>query len=238
LEENINVLKKFGKEDKGIKLSNNFCVGDFWADPSLEYIHLDTDLALIWEEFYKHFGKKPRLRNVYNGDGTSRYAPVKSAGYRVSAGGGAGGSQHLYGRAVDFEIPGVPAYELAKFAERLKLVGGIGLYHNSGERKVCEHIHIDTRGNRARWGWRGLYSNSGRLVGFGGIPVVFKDRSQGAGVECVQEFLVKNGYKISVDGEFGAKTKAALMDWQSKHGLKPDGAYGKLTNAVAKVFSW
>jgi len=231
-------VKIYDKTQKSVRLSDNFTVTDFWADPSLSSIKLDTTLAIIFEKFYQHFGIKPRLRNVFNRDGTDRYAPVKSAGYRVAVSGGASDSQHLYGKAVDFEIPGVPAWELAKFAEQLPEVGGIGLYHNAGERQVCEHIHIDTRGYRARWGWKGLYSNNGRLVGFGGVPAVFRYRTQGAGVEAVQEFLQKQGYDVKIDGEFGLKTKQALADWQGKHGLSPDGVYGRLTNRVAKVFAW
>lgn len=231
-------VRIYDKARMNVRLSENFTVGDFWADPSLEAIKLDTALAIIFEKFYQQFGKKPRLRNVFHGDGTNRYAPVRSAGYRVAVSGGASNSQHLYGKAVDFEIPGVPAWELAKFAERLSEVGGIGLYHNAGERSISKHIHIDTRGYRTRWGWKGLYSNNGRLVGFGGVPVSFKRLAQGAGVEAIQEFLQKEGYPIAADGEFGTKTREALVDWQGKNGLKPDGVYGRLTNQVARVFEW
>lgn len=232
-------VKTFTAAQKAVRLTDHYCVGDFWANPALQTIKLDTTLAEIWERFYARFGALPRLRNQYaNGKIASRYAPVASAGYRVAAAGGASKSQHLYGRGVDFEIPGVPAWELAKYAERLPEVGGIGLYHNAGDRDVCEHIHIDTRGNRARWGWRNLYSNSGRLVGFGGVPSVYKRGTQGAAVEAIQDWLKAQGYNIKPDGEYGPVTANALADWQRKHGLTADGAYGPKTDKVAGVFRW
>ena len=234
-------VQTYKKEDMGKKLSANFCVGDFWANPALTEIKLDTALADILEKFYKKFGTKPRLRNYYNGTTSqnTQYKAVTSAGFRLSSDGGAQNSQHKYGRGVDFEVPGVAAVNLAQYAETLKEVGGIGLYYYAGQLDRQTHIHIDTRGSRARWGWRGSYSSGGRLPGFGGVACVFKSGSQSCGVEMIQRWLALKGYKdVKPDGEYGPKTVAALKDWQGKNGLKADGAYGKDTNAVAKVFAW
>jgi hypothetical protein len=232
-------VKRFTKADMGIRLSANFTVGDFWANPALAEILLDVNLAWSFEAFYKHFGTKPRLRNRYNGVSTTRYEPVTNAGYRLSTDGGAKNSQHKYGRGIDIEIPGVPAVELAQFAETLPEIGGIGLYCRAGQLDRQTHIHIDTRPSRARWGWRGSYSSHGRLPGFGGVPCVFKKRSQSAGVEIIQRWLRDQGYSdIAPDGEYGAKTAAAVKDWQKKNGLKADGMFGRDTNRKAKVFAW
>lgn len=230
-------VRQYTAGDKQLRLTDNFVVGDFWANPTLQVIKLDDGLAKIWEKLFKHFGIRPRLRNRYNG-ASKPYQAEPSAGFRVQAGGGASGSQHLYGRATDVEVPGVPAVKIAQYCETLPEVGGIGLYYSKGQLNVCEHIHIDTRGNRARWGWNGSYSSGGRLPGFGGIPCVFKNGSQSCGVEMIQLWLRKQGYDISADGEYGPKTIAALKDWQGKNGLKADGMYGKDTNQKAGVFDW
>ena len=131
------------------------------------------------------------------------------------------------------EVPGVAAWELAKFAERLPEVGGIGLYHTRGQSKIMEHIHIDTRSGRAYWGWNNLYSNGGKLIGYGGVPRSFKIGCVGVAVEQIQKML-----GVATDGEFGPKTKAALMEWQRHEGLTADGIYGKQSNAASHIFDW
>lgn len=232
-------VNRYTKANLRQKVSPNFTVEDFWANASLSEILLDTSLAFILEKFLTKFGEKPRLRNRYNGVSTTRYAPVSSAGFRVAIGSGASNSYHLFGRAVDFEIPGVPAVKLAQFAETLPEVGGIGLYYRAGQLERQTHIHIDTRTGRARWGWKGSYSSGGRIPGFGGVPCVFKRSSQSAGVEIIQRWLNGQGYRdVAPDGEYGPKTASAVKDWQIKNSLKADGAFGKDTNAKANVFDW
>jgi len=230
-------VKPYKKGDWLTNLSTNFNVGDFWADPRMESIKLDTNLALILEKFYTRFGEKPRLRNRYGAPAT-KYEAVTSAGFRTENAGGAQNSKHKLGMAVDFEIPGVSAVKLAQYAETLKEVGGIGLYYYAGQIEKQGHIHIDTRLGRARWGWKGSYSSGGRLPGFGGIPCTFRLKDQSVGVEIIQRWLIKQGYQITADGEFGPKTAEALKDWQKKNGLAADSIYGKATEKVAKVFGW
>jgi hypothetical protein len=55
------------------------------------------------------------------------------------------------------------------------------------------------------------------------------DGSKGELVEGAQAFLVANGYQLVIDGKFGAKTEAALKDWQKKNGLTADGIVGQQT---------
>jgi len=57
--------------------------------------------------------------------------------------------------------------------------------------------------------------------------------SQGAAVEALQTSLNALGYNCgNVDGDFGAKTKAAVIAFQKAHGLKDDGIVGRLTQAA------
>jgi peptidoglycan hydrolase-like protein with peptidoglycan-binding domain len=54
-------------------------------------------------------------------------------------------------------------------------------------------------------------------------------------VESLQTALNANGATLTVDGKMGAKTKAALMDFQKAHGLKVTGHLDKETIAALKL---
>jgi peptidoglycan hydrolase-like protein with peptidoglycan-binding domain len=51
----------------------------------------------------------------------------------------------------------------------------------------------------------------------------------GPGVTQIQTALVAQGYKVTVDGKFGAQTSRAVIDFQSKNALKQDGIVGPAT---------
>ena len=53
--------------------------------------------------------------------------------------------------------------------------------------------------------------------------------STGSDVKKLQQTLNKNGYKLTEDGIFGAKTQAAVKDYQKKNGLDVDGIVGTNT---------
>lgn len=48
-------------------------------------------------------------------------------------------------------------------------------------------------------------------------------------VRALQRELVRWGYKLTPDGEFGKVTEAAVMHFQRKHGLQDDGVVGPKT---------
>lgn len=58
---------------------------------------------------------------------------------------------------------------------------------------------------------------------------VLKIGSKGEWVKLAQARLFVNGYKIEVDGDFGPKTKEAVMKFQESYGLTKDGIIGKKT---------
>jgi lysozyme family protein len=58
---------------------------------------------------------------------------------------------------------------------------------------------------------------------------IIKKGSKGESVKWLQYELNKRGYKLSVDGDFGTKTEAAVKDFQSKNKLVVDGIVGKNT---------
>ena len=58
---------------------------------------------------------------------------------------------------------------------------------------------------------------------------VLKRGAKGETVRALQALLVGFGYKIAVDGSFGAKTENAVMCYQEDAGLEPDGSVGRKT---------
>lgn len=63
-----------------------------------------------------------------------------------------------------------------------------------------------------------------------------KGQPQNHGALLIQRMLVARGYRVATDGEFGAKTEAAVRDFQAKHHLGVDGVVGAGTwSALAKA---
>lgn len=58
--------------------------------------------------------------------------------------------------------------------------------------------------------------------------------SRGVQVNYLQQDLNYAGYDLAEDGIFGAKTYAAVKDFQKKHKLGVDGIYGPITAATMK----
>lgn len=56
--------------------------------------------------------------------------------------------------------------------------------------------------------------------------------SKGARVRELQALLVRAGYQVKVDGDFGPSTKAALKQFQKASGLTVDGVYGPQTETA------
>ena len=62
--------------------------------------------------------------------------------------------------------------------------------------------------------------------------------SKGSSVTELQKLLNQNGYNLSVDGDFGTKTQAAVKDYQQKNNLSVDGIVGANTwGALTKASS-
>ncbi len=53
--------------------------------------------------------------------------------------------------------------------------------------------------------------------------------SRGDNVKDLQRGLNAQGARLAVDGIYGNQTKAAVMDYQNRHGLKADGIAGPIT---------
>ncbi|GFO56210.1 hypothetical protein GMSM_32170 [Geomonas sp. Red276] len=49
---------------------------------------------------------------------------------------------------------------------------------------------------------------------------------KGRAVMCLQIALTERNFNLNVDGSFGARTETAVIDFQRKHGLIPNGIVG------------
>lgn len=82
-----------------------------------------------------------------------------------------------------------------------------------------------------------FYNNYSNLFGESTSPlcsVVLKNGSKGQCVINLQNALIKKGYKLTTDGDFGAITEKAVKDFQSKNGLVVDGIVGNITLSKLK----
>lgn len=61
------------------------------------------------------------------------------------------------------------------------------------------------------------------------ITTTVKRGMTGGAVTVLQQMLVKLGYSIAVDGDFGPATEKAVKGFQTVHGLEVDGIVGKMT---------
>jgi hypothetical protein len=81
------------------------------------------------------------------------------------------------------------------------------------------------------YAWTALSRPAGSLSGYAPYrlmaPIAKGDN--GDLTVWAQEHLISAGYKIGVDGGFGARTRAAVIAFQSAHGLTPDGVLGPAT---------
>ncbi|MCK9541089.1 MAG: peptidoglycan-binding protein [Novosphingobium sp.] len=60
------------------------------------------------------------------------------------------------------------------------------------------------------------------------MPKIVRLGTQGDDVKKWQSFLVKEGYVLTIDGDFGSQTLAATLDWQEKNQLVIDGLVGPI----------
>jgi peptidoglycan hydrolase-like protein with peptidoglycan-binding domain len=68
---------------------------------------------------------------------------------------------------------------------------------------------------------------AGRVVDSPNNYVHLED--SGPGVKEIQAALAAGGYKVSIDGQFGPQTQAAVRAFQQKEGLTEDGIVGPVT---------
>lgn len=207
--------KKYSLKKNGdLHLSPHFTVREFACHDGSDTVLIDDRLVTLLENIRDKFGKPVRINSAY-----------RTAKYNAKIG-GVSNSYHVKGMAADIVAQGVPSKCIAQYAETLGC-GGIGWY----ERK--KFVHIDTRKNRVCW--KDVGSNVRKTFSECPYTEPSENRKFGdKGAAWVQWHLKKCGAKITIDGKFGAVTKAAVIAFQKAHGLTPDGVVGEKTRLMLR----
>ena len=156
----------------------------------------------------------------------------------------------LCGDFDDYTYNSVALYKKAGRWAKTPSRGDQIFFGGSGHTGMVESVNGGTvhtiEGNKADEVRRGSYSvNSPSIIGYGrprydlitgkltaaDMPLI-KKGSKGYAVKKLQEMLNDKGYKLSVDGDFGAKTDAAVRAYQKANGLEVDGEVGPKTWSV------
>lgn len=231
------------RKGQAVKLSENFnssefdCKGGGCCSETI----INPQLVKYLQQIREHFKAPITITSAYR-------CPTHNS--RV---GGAPGSRHSKGDAADIVVKGVAPREVAKYAESIG-IKGIGLYETSAD---GHFTHIDTRTSKSFW-----YGQSEQpRTTFGGssssttvttppinnTATTISLSDSGPVVKEIQQMLVDLGYVLTdkpndktkgIDGIFGIKTWKAIVDFQRKKDLEPDGIVGKLTmDALEKATS-
>lgn len=158
------------------------------------------------------------------------------------------GSAQLYSTA----FKRLPISQINDFAVGTVLwkQGHVGVYIGDGycvEAKGLRYGTVKTPVKNTKWLY-GLtfgdleYNYNKKIVGtsrntnqFAEPSMLLKLGSKGEGVMWLQYELNEAGYGLTVDGDFGQKTLAALLDFQKSCKIKVDGICGKETRNSLKV---
>jgi hypothetical protein len=127
----------------------------------------------------------------------------------------------IYGRPI-FPLGQVysnpPARQIVRFRELSKVYGAPGLSWWDWQ-------------EAAPYAWTALSRPAGTLSGYVPYKVMADvgDGTQGDMVVWAQEHLITAGYPIGVSGDFGYHTLLQVENFQTAHGLTPDGVIGPET---------
>lgn len=188
---------------KNYKVADHFTLGEFQCHNGADTVKYDKQIVTALEAARLFFNVPITVSSAY-----------RPANYNKKIG-GATGSYHVKGRAVDHYCK-LSYTLLAKFYEVYGLKG-IGCYYDD------HFVHIDSRATKFYWKNQSSTKVSTHLI-------TIRSGSNNQHVKDLQWLLKnKHGYSLTIDGDFGAKTKAAVIDFQKKHGLVADGIVGAKT---------
>ena len=166
-----------------------------------------------------------------------------NSGYRCSIhnfySGGAGQSFHTKGFAADIRIKGMTPAKVAKLAEEIGFTG-VGMYNGTSG----VFTHVDVRPTPYKW--KNTRGKNITVSDHGGTKkkrpyalqmAIIRLGSTGDGVRAIQWVLNWAGYPCTVDGDFGAATKAAVIAFQTDMCLTPDGIVGNATRSALSEVS-
>ena len=196
----------FKKENQ--KLSENFTLREFHCKCSrCSTTMLDERLVQILQQLRHHFNVPIRINSGYR---------CKEHNAEV---GGVSNSAHMRGMAADIYVTGIAPKVVAQYAEQIG-VGCVGLYE--------DFVHFGSAEEKRFWlGHEGIlvdtFGESAPKVTTISLPVLHKGM-ENAAVKALQALL-----GVTQDGNFGAKTDAAVRKFQREQQLIQDGICGPAT---------
>lgn len=216
------------KKGQRVKLSTNFISKEFDCQGSgcCSTTFIDKKLVEYLQKIRDHFKKPVTITSAYR---------CQEHNKRV---GGATGSYHAKGQAADITITGVAPLKIAQYAESIG-IKGIGLYETPEDGNF---VHIDTRTYKSFW-----YGKKEQpRTTFGGAQegkeTYHKNQTKyslklfylqpgdyGQDVRILQSLLIAHGYKVSITGKYDEQTYQAVIAFQKKKQLAPDGVVGSKT---------
>lgn len=195
-------LKANGNE----RIQPNFLIKEFRCKDGTDRILIDKEMTYILQE----------IRNLLGAITINSAYRTESYNKKV---GGAPNSYHKYGRAFDITNSNKTLTKICQIAYTLGVKGII---------RYDSFVHIDSRDNKYI-----AFSNGNKMsVEKTNIPYIelCKVGSKGLATALIQFKLNSLGYNCGiVDGDFGNKTKNAVINYQKAKGLAVDGIVGKNT---------
>lgn len=200
------------KKDWNKKVSAHFSVYEFACSDHSDKVLIDSELVEVLEQIRTHFGKPVKINSAY-----------RTPAHNISIG-GSSRSQHCLGLAADICITDVDPIQIALYAASLPYFanrGGIGYYSRVGLKDGF--VHVDVRSWKSRW-----ISKAG--TSYVSVSKIMPTIKQGS-KDCMNGIsysvtVLQRHLGLTSDGNFGAGTKAKLIEYQKAHGLTADGICG------------
>lgn len=129
-------VDKYSKAKDGNKyIRPNFQVKEFACKDGSDTILLCEETVEILQAVRNYFGKPVTVNSGY-----------RTSAYNKKVG-GASMSQHVIGTAADISVKGIPPSAVVSYLEKFYPNHGIGLY--------TSFVHVDSRGYRVYWQYKG-----------------------------------------------------------------------------------
>lgn len=186
-----------------IALTPHFKVWEFRCKDGSDTVKVDWFTVNALEAAREFFDKAITITSAY-----------RTTSYNAKIG-GAYGSLHTTGQAVDCYISGQSPSLLAKFFEAYGMKG-IGCYYDD------LFVHVDSRSRKFFWKNQSVTAVSTHL------PTI-RSGATGQDVKDLQFLLNKAGARLTVDGVFGTNTNKEVKNFQTAKGLAIDGIVGPKT---------
>lgn len=195
-------FKKYGN----VNLTEHFKLSEFQCNDGSDTIKFDWYVVNALEAARKFFNKPLVISSAY-----------RTTAYNTKIG-GAYGSLHTKGKAVDCYISGQSPSLLAKFFEAYGMKG-VGCYYDD------LFVHVDSRTSEFLW------KNQSETKVSTHLPTI-RTGSSGQDVKDAQRLLNLAGAKLTEDGIFGTNTNKEVKNFQRAKGLDVDGIIGPKTWAA------